>query len=46
MVKAAQAVIRKAGESDLPRILDLLQQLSAGSSRGARPRPALGDRHP
>ena len=45
MVKTVKAVIREAGETDLPRILDLLEQLSAGSSRGARLRPELNESH-
>jgi GNAT superfamily N-acetyltransferase len=45
MARATQAVVREAREDDLPRILDLLEQLSAGSSRGARAKPEFGDGH-
>jgi GNAT superfamily N-acetyltransferase len=45
MVNTTQATIREAKASDLPTILDLYEQLSAGSSRGAKPKPPIGDRH-
>ena len=45
MARMTQTLVREAREDDLPRILDLLEQLSAGSSRGARPKPQLGDGH-
>jgi GNAT superfamily N-acetyltransferase len=44
MVNTTQAVIREAQDKDLPTILDLYEQLSAGSSRGGRPKPPLTDR--
>ena len=43
MVDIAQAVVRDAAEADLPRILALYEQLSAGSSRGGRPLDPLGE---
>jgi GNAT superfamily N-acetyltransferase len=45
VVKATQTVIREATEEDLPTILDLYEQLSAGSSRGGQPKSPLNDRH-
>jgi len=43
MVDTAKAVVREAREGDLPRILALYEQLSAGSSRGGRPLETLSE---
>jgi GNAT superfamily N-acetyltransferase len=45
MVDTTRATIRDAEAGDLATILDLYEQLSVGSSRGARPKPPIGDRH-
>jgi GNAT superfamily N-acetyltransferase len=43
MVDVAQAIVREAQETDLPRIMELYQQLASGSSRGERPLEPLGE---
>jgi GNAT superfamily N-acetyltransferase len=45
MVTAEQAVVRPAQEADLPRILQLFVQLSAGSTHPQATRWQAGERH-